>query len=310
MAEMHGSGEARTGALSGVAFFMGERRLAWRPSPLLMGVVNVTPDSFSDGGRFLETDAAVRHALHLVEDGADLIDVGGESSRPGAQAVPLDEELRRVVPVLRELRPRVGVPISIDTTKAEVARRALDLGADIVNDISGLRFDAGMLPLLAETRCGVVLMHMLGVPRNMQAKPHYDDVVRDVGRWLARRLEEVSAAGIAPERILLDPGIGFGKRFSDNLALLRRLDRLRIAGRPLLVGASRKTFLGWLLDEPDPARRLEGDLAVAAFCRSAGVEIVRVHDVRATRRVFRVLDALDGNAPADPSLDPTPPDGR
>jgi dihydropteroate synthase len=171
---------------------------------------------------------------------------------------------------------------------------ALDEGADIVNDISALRFDPEMLPLLSGARCGVVLMHMLGEPRTMQEDPLYGDVVGEVREWLARRFETLTAAGVAAERIIIDPGIGFGKRFPDNLELLRHLETLRVAGRPLLVGASRKAFLGWLLDEPRPDRRLEGDLAVAAHCRRAGVDILRVHDVRATRRSFRVLEALDG----------------
>jgi dihydropteroate synthase len=235
----------------------------------------------------------VQHALQLVDDGADLLDIGGESTRPGARRVPADEELARVVPVLRELRPRVQVPLSIDTTKAAVARAALELGVDIVNDISGLRFDAAMLPLLAASDCGVVVMHMQGEPRTMQAAPRYDDVVDEVRAWLEERLRAVDAAGVEPARVLLDPGIGFGKRYTDNIALLRNLDALRAANRSLLVGASRKRFLGWLLDEPNVERRLEGDLAVACFCRAAGVEVLRVHDVRATRRAFRILDALD-----------------
>jgi dihydropteroate synthase len=280
---------------------LGGRTLAWTSSPRLMGVVNVTPDSFSDGGRWLEPEAAVRQALQLVEDGADVLDVGGESSRPGAEPVDEAAEIERVVPVLRRLRPRTTVPLSIDTTKAEVARRALDLGVDLVNDISGLRFDPGMLPLLAGARCGVVLMHMQGEPRTMQAAPRYDDVVAEVGGWLERRLEALAGAGLDPRRVILDPGLGFGKRWSDNLALLRRLDRLRAGGRPLLVGASRKAFLGWLLGESEPELRLEGDLAVAAHARAAGVEMLRVHDVRAARRLLRVLDALAGSEPDAPA---------
>jgi dihydropteroate synthase len=263
-----------------------------------MGVVNLTPDSFSDGGRLATVEAAVRHALELVEDGADLLDVGGESTRPGASPVTAEEEARRVLPVLHELRPRVGVPISIDTTKASVARAALDLGCDVVNDVSGLRFDPEMREVLAGACCGVVLMHMQGEPRTMQEAPSYTDVVREVGDWLAARLADCERGGIDPARIVLDPGIGFGKRFEDNLALLRGLDRLRRGGRPLLVGASRKAFLGKILGEPDPARRIEGDLAIAAWCRRARVEILRVHDVRAARRLLRVFDALEGEAPA------------
>lgn len=264
----------------------------WRRSPLLMGVVNITPDSFSDGGRWLDPARAVEHALQLAEDGADLLDLGAESSRPGASPVAEAEEMRRLLPVLHALRPRVRLPISVDTTKAAVARAALDAGADLINDISGLRFDAGMLPVLAGSRAGVVLMHMQGEPGTMQAAPHYGDAVAEVGAWLGQRLGEITAAGVAPERVLLDPGIGFGKRLEDNLALIRHLDRLRCAGRPLLIGASRKAFLGHLLSEPVPEKRLEGDLAVAAWCHAAAVEMLRVHEVRPIRRLFSVLDAL------------------
>jgi dihydropteroate synthase len=228
----------------------------------------------------------------LVDEGADLLDVGGESTRPGSDPVSAAEELDRVVPVLRLLRARTEVPISIDTTKAAVARAALDLGCDLVNDVSGLRFDAGMMPLLADSGCGVVLVHMRGEPRTMQVAPQYQDVVAEVGAWLENRLVTLAAGGIDSERVLLDPGIGFGKRHEDNLALLRALPRLRSGGRPLLVGASRKAFLGRILSEPEPERRIEGDLAVAAWCRTAGVEILRVHDVRAARRFLQVLEAL------------------
>ena len=278
------------------AWHVGARRLVCGRSPLLMGVVNVTPDSFSDGGRFEDAEAAVRHGVQLVEDGADLLDVGGESSRPGAAPVPLETELQRVLPVLQGLRRRLEVPLAIDTTKAAVARAALDCGADIVNDISGLRFDPQMLPLLAASRCGIVLMHMQGTPRTMQVAPRYDDVVLEVRAWLDQRCNDLSGAGIAAERLLLDPGLGFGKRYADNLALLRHLDALRVHERPLLVGASRKAFLGWLLAEPEPLARLEGDLAVSAWCRHYGVECLRVHDARAARRLFRVLEALEGGS--------------
>jgi len=200
---------------------------------------------------------------------------------------------------VRELRQQLDIPISIDTNKAAVAAAALAAGADIVNDISGLRFDPEMLPLVAASRCGVVLMHMQGEPRTMQVAPHYDNVVVDVRAWLEERLEALGRAGVDPGRIALDPGIGFGKRYADNVTLLRHLDRLRLGDRPLLVGASRKAFLGWLLAEPAALARLEGDLAVAAWCRSAGVEFLRVHDVHAARRLFRVLEALAGTAAPD-----------
>jgi len=258
-----------------------------------MGIVNVTADSFSDGGLYLDPGAAIAHAMRLVEDGADLLDVGAESSRPGAPAIALPDELERVVAVLTRLRPLVAVPISVDTTKMEVARAALDLGADVINDISGLRADPDLASLLAGSDCGVVLMHMQGTPRTMQQAPSYDDVVGEVATWLAERLHDLVQSGIAPERIVLDPGIGFGKRLPHNLALLRHLDRLHSIGRPLLVGASRKAFLGELLAEPLARARLAGDLAVAARARAAGVAILRVHDVRAARGFYRVLDAME-----------------
>lgn len=270
----------------------GSRWIERGRAPLVMGVVNVTPDSFSDGGRYLDAAAAVRHALQLVEDGADLLDVGGESTRPGAEPVPVDEELRRVLPVLRQIRSQTSIPLSIDTTKAEVAQAALEAGADIVNDVSGLRFDPALAPGLAGAACTVVLMHMQGAPRTMQDAPHYGDVVREVQEWLEARVAAAAAAGIARERIWVDPGVGFGKRVADNVEILQSLPALRVPGCALLVGASRKRFLGSLLDEPDPLRRQEGDLAVAARCFAAGADVLRVHDVREVRRFLEVLDAI------------------
>ena len=258
-----------------------------------MGIVNLTPDSFSDGGLHLDPDTALAHALRLVEEGANLLDLGAESTRPGSLPVATADELHRLLPVLRQLRPRVSVPISVDTTKAEVARAALELGADIINDTSGVRADPDMAAVLAGSDCGVVVMHMQGTPRTMQQAPSYDDVVGEVAAWLAERLLTLTQAGIAAQRILLDPGIGFGKRLPHNLALLQHLDRLQALGRPLLVGASRKAFLGELLAEPLATARLAGDLAVAAHARAAGVDILRVHDVHAVRGFYRVLDALE-----------------
>jgi dihydropteroate synthase len=274
------------------ALRLGKRTLSGDARPWLMGIVNVTPDSFSDGGLHLDPDAAIAHALQLVEAGADLLDLGAESTRPGSAEVAPEVQLRRLVPVLRALRPRVVVPISIDTTSAQVARVALDLGADVINDTSGVRADAEMPAVLAASDCGVVVMHMKGTPRTMQQSPAYADVVREVAAWMRKRLAVLAAAGIAAERIVLDPGIGFGKLLQHNLALLRDLDRLQALGRPLVVGASRKSFLGALLDEPAPRARLAGDLAVVAHARAAGVAILRVHDVRAARGFLRVLAAL------------------
>ena len=257
-----------------------------------MGIVNVTPDSFSDGGRFLDAGAAVQHALQLAADGADILDVGGESTRPGARPVPVEVELRRVIPVLRQIRSATAIPLSVDTTKAAVAHAALEAGVDVVNDVSGLRFDPALAPLLAGASCSIVLMHMQGEPGTMQAAPHYRDVVGEVRSWLEGRVAAAEAAGIGRERLWLDPGLGFGKRHLDNLDLLQALGELRLPGCALMAGASRKQFLGTLLDEPDPGRRVEGDLAVAARCYAAHADVLRVHDVRAVRRFFQVLDAI------------------
>ena len=250
--------------------------------PKLMGIVNVTPDSFSDGGQFISVSAASEHALKLVGEGADLLDIGGESTRPGATPVTLEEELRRVVPVVRELVRQTRVPISIDTTKAEVARQCLDAGAVIVNDISGLTLDADMPRVCRESSCGVIVMHMQGTPQTMQLDPRYDDVVADVGRYFLQRLDELEAAGIARDRIVLDPGIGFGKTAEHNLNLLSHIAQLHELGRPLLVGHSRKRFLKKVLGR-DVEERNAGTLGVSLALAAQGTDILRVHDVRATR---------------------------
>ena len=217
--------------------------------PKLMGIVNVTPDSFSDGGQFVAVSAAVEHALRLVAEGADILDIGGESTRPGATPVELDDELRRVVPVVRELARQTKTPISIDTYKAEVARQCLAAGAVIVNDISGLMFDADMPSVCRDSNCGVIVMHIQGTPQTMQFEPRYDDVVQEVRRHFARRLDELAAAGIARERIVIDPGIGFGKSFRHNLDLLHHLTLFHGLGLSLVVGLSRKGFIGALTEE-------------------------------------------------------------
>jgi len=267
------------------------KTLAFKRVPLIMGIVNVTPDSFSDGGKFLEKDRAVEHALRLVEEGADLVDIGGESTRPGSDPVSVEEELHRVMPVLEELIGEIEVPISIDTRRATVAEEALRLGCHLVNDVSACR-DERMPEVLARYQAPVVLMHMKGEPKTMQQAPFYEDVVGEVASFLQERALRLERGGIPRERIIVDPGIGFGKRFRDNLDLLRGIDRIRALGYPVLVGASRKRFLGELLDAP-PERRLHGSLAVAAHCYRQGVEIIRVHDVSATVELLRVLDAID-----------------
>jgi len=261
--------------------------------PALMGVVNVTPDSFSDGGRFVDPDLAVAHALRLVAEGAVILDVGGESTRPGAAPVDVDEELRRVVPVVERLAGETETPISVDTSKAAVARAALAAGASVVNDVTGLEGDPAMLPLVAETGCDVCVMHMRGEPRTMQNDPRYDDVVADVKAYLARRRDALVAAGVAPERITLDPGIGFGKTYEHNLELLRRVGELHELGRPLLVGHSRKRFLGQILGDPD-ADRTAATVGVAVWLASQGVQLIRVHDVRPVADALRAYAAVSG----------------
>ena len=258
----------------------------------IMGILNVTPDSFSDGGLHATEDAAVEAALRMVEEGADVIDVGGESTRPAAEEVPEEEEIRRVAPVIERVRARTDVPISIDTRKAPVARAALDSGADIVNDVSALRDDPALAALCAERECPVVLMHMKGTPRTMQADPCYDDVVAEVRAFLEDALARAEAAGVARERTIVDPGIGFGKTVEHNLTLVNRLDEIAPAGRPVLLGASRKSFIGKTLSLDSPRERLEGTLAVTVLAVARGARIVRVHDVRANVRAVRMAEAV------------------
>jgi dihydropteroate synthase len=261
------------------------------PRPSVMGVVNVTPDSFSDGGLFVEPAAAVEHARRLLEEGAALVDVGGESTRPGAAPVSADEELARVVPVLEGL---AGLPVSIDTSKAEVARRALELGAELVNDVTALRGDALMAEVIADADAYVCLMHMQGSPRTMQVAPHYDDVLGDVLGFLEERIAFAVEHGIREERICVDPGIGFGKTPDQNLDLLRRLDELCALGVPVLVGVSRKSTLGKVLGDAGATRAgvaASIGAAVAAFHR--GATVIRAHDVRATVEALAVAAAVE-----------------
>jgi dihydropteroate synthase len=257
-----------------------------------MGILNVTPDSFFDGGRYFDPSRAAGHALEMVAEGADLIDVGGESSRPVSAPVPVEEEARRVWPVIEAIRRESGVPISVDTTKAAVAAGALDRGADIVNDISALHFDPEMAPLVAERGAAVVLMHMQGTPQTMQTAPQYRNVVGEVRAFLAERAWAAEGLGVAKDAIILDPGIGFGKTAAHSLALLGRLDALVDLGYPVLVGPSRKSFIGRVLGLDDPGKRLEGTLAALAHCVAGGAAIVRVHDVKAAVQVARMSDAI------------------
>lgn len=257
----------------------------------IMAVLNVTPDSFYDGGRHFDTGKAIADGLAMAAAGADVIDIGGESSRPGAEPVSEADELGRVIPVIQGLRRQCALPISIDSCKAGVARAALDAGADIVNDISALGFDPAMAPLVASAKVPVILMHMRGTPRTMQSDPQYSDVVREVRDFLAERLYDAMDAGMDAEAIVLDPGIGFGKTVDHNIQLLRGLSILGALGQPLLVGVSRKTFIGKILGL-DPEQRLEGSLAAAVAAVLGGANIIRVHDVAESCRALRVADAL------------------
>ncbi len=263
------------------------------PGPArLMGIVNVTPDSFSDGGAWLDGARAIEHGLRLIEEGAELIDVGGESTRPGAAPVSVEVELERVLPVIRALAQDGRAVLSIDTTKSEVARAALDAGASVVNDVSAGRSDARLLPLVAERQAGLILMHMQGTPRTMQDRPSYADVVREVAGALRACAQAAWRAGVEPARIALDPGLGFGKLVEHNLALMRALPELRSLGFPLCVGLSRKSFLGHLSGQTEPARRTHETSAGVALCAYLGAEIHRVHEVAPARAALRVAQAL------------------
>jgi dihydropteroate synthase len=262
----------------------------------IMGILNLTPDSFSDGGRFPSPEAAVGCALEMVGKGARILDLGGESTRPGSNAVPADEEIRRVLPVLKLLRRQTEVLISIDTTKSEVAERALDFGADIVNDVSGLRGDPRMADVLAKSDCGVVLMHMRGTPSDMQLAPEYTDVVAEVREFLKSRVDFCLQGGIDRKRLCIDPGIGFGKTFEHNRSLLLGLPELCGLGFPVLVGISRKAFLGQVTGITEPAKRLWAGVAVTGIARRAGARIFRVHDVGENLHALRVTEAILAHA--------------
>jgi dihydropteroate synthase len=258
---------------------------------LIMGIVNVTPDSFSDGGRFHDPGRAVEHAFNLIAEGADILDVGGESTRPGAEPVDEAEELRRVLPVIRAVRSQTKALISIDTMKATVARAALDAGADIINDVTGLRGDAAMPRVAADSKAGLVIMHMTGTPQTMQAHPQYDDVTAAVADYFDNRLRVLENEGIAPERIVLDPGFGFGKTLEHNLTLMRELPRLA-SQRPLLVGVSRKSMIASVIHSDVMEDRFWPTIALSAYAREHGARIVRVHDVKPNREALRMMEAI------------------
>ena len=261
---------------------VGSRKIVRGDLPLLMGIVNVTPDSFSDGGQYVDVEAAVSRALQLVEEGADLLDIGGESTRPGATPVSVQEELQRVIPVIEKLAAQTSVPLSIDTTKSEVARQALAAGAEIVNDISGLRFDPQMVEVCRAALAGVIGMHIQGTPQTMQEDPQYENVVEEICDYFSERLQTLEQAGIPAERIVLDPGVGFGKTAEHNLQILSHIRRFRELNRPVLIGHSRKRFLGKVLERTVDERTF-GTLGVSVALAMQSVDILRVHDVAANR---------------------------
>lgn len=270
------------------------REIVCGPRTLIMGILNATPDSFSDGGKFQTLEVAVARGLQMVDEGADIIDIGGESTRPGAAPVQPLEEIARTVPVIGKLHEKTNVLISIDTRHAATARAAVTAGADIINDISALA-DPEMVDVAAETGAGLVLMHMQGLPENMQNNPHYSDVVSNVWNFLEERMAFAIERGVAPEQICLDPGLGFGKTVEHNLALLNAIPMFGKTGRPVLIGASRKSFIGRITGREKPAERLAGSLAVAAFSILRGAQVLRVHDVKDSCDAARLVDTLRSN---------------
>jgi len=263
---------------------------------VIMGILNVTPDSFFDGGLYLEKNGAVDHAIEMIEQGADIIDIGGESTRPFSDPISIDEELKRVMPVLVNLSRKTQTPISIDTYKSEVARHAIEEGATIVNDISALTFDPAMAPLIAETNVPVILMHMKGTPKNMQSNPLYKDLIKDIKSFFHQKLEIAFKAGINRDRIIIDPGIGFGKSFNDNLKIIKNLNEFSDLGQPILIGTSNKSFIGNILG-PSIESRDTGTMATLAAAIMNGADIVRVHNVKSSRETATIIDAIKAGHP-------------
>ena len=271
---------------------IGNHRFIWGSRTYIMGVLNVTPDSFSDGGECDRVETALERARAMIAEGADILDLGGQSTRPGAEEVGAEIECDRVIPVITALRAESDIPISIDTYHSAVARAAIAAGANLINDVTGGNGDAAMLPTIADLGVPACLMHMRGTPKTMQSLTQYDDVVADVAEALGHCLDRAQAAGIDRDRLILDPGIGFAKTYDQNIALLRRLSELRQLGQPLLLGVSRKSFIGTILDRPDPKQRVWGTGAACSACIAAGADILRVHDVAAMRDISRVTDAI------------------
>jgi dihydropteroate synthase len=257
-----------------------------------MGVLNVTPDSFSDGGLFLNKEKAVAHAFRLAEEGADIIDIGGESTRPGSEAVSLQEEIRRTIPVIEVISKRLNIPLSIDTYKAEVAKHAIDAGASIVNDISGLRFDPEMPETVAKAGVPVIIMHIKGKPKDMQQNPFYEALIPEIMDYLRTSIRIAEEAGIAEDKIIIDPGIGFGKTYEHNLEIIKNLQEFTMLGKPVAIGVSRKAFIGKILGNAAPSERLEGTAAAVAISIFNGANIVRVHDVKEMVKVVKIADSI------------------
>ena len=259
---------------------------------LVMGILNVTPDSFSDGSQYLDKGRAIDHALEMVDHGADIIDIGGESSRPGSMSVTIEEELRRTIPVIKELSKRINIPISIDTCKASVAEAAIDAGAAIINDISGLRFDPLMAQIVASKNTPVILMHINGTPKDMQVAPFYTDLIGEIIEYLSQSIDIALRAGVSEDMIIIDPGIGFGKTYQHNIEIIKNLNRFKILGKPILIGVSRKAFIGQILEGAPVTDRLIGSVVTALSCVAAGANILRVHDVRETVQGLKILRAF------------------
>ncbi len=258
----------------------------------IMGILNITPDSFSDGGHYFDETSAINKALQMIEDGADIIDIGGESTRPGSEPVPVEEELRRILPVIKAIAGEIKIPVSIDTYKSEIAKRALDAGASMVNDISGLRFDPEMAKVVSDYKVPVVIMHIKGSPKIMQHKPVYDALIPEIMEYLRQSITIAREAGISDDIIMIDPGLGFGKTFEHNLGIIHNLHEFTLLEKPVLIGPSRKAFIGKILGDVPPEERLEGTAAAVAISIMNGANIVRVHDVKEMAKVARVADAI------------------
>ncbi len=289
---LHGNVPKKLAEFMSGNLIMRDRCFQWGQQTYLMGVLNVTPDSFSDGGEFNNTTAALAQAQAMVAAGADIIDVGGQSTRPGAAQISLAEELDRVVSVLQELRPLISVPISVDTTRASVARAAVTAGADLINDISGGTFDSDMLPTVANLQVPIVLMHIRGTPQTMQQQTDYEDLMAEINSFLAKKITAAIVAGVDPDKIIVDPGIGFAKNYQQNLEIFRRLQTLTELNCPILVGASRKSFIGRIINQPDPKARVWGTAAACCAAIFNGADILRVHDVQEMHDISLVADAI------------------